>query len=201
MADVLADAVASALSAVAAALPSLSKTMEADGATGSVVIASSMDKGVDAISGDTASEELRVVAQASDFPELSRMSLVTFDDSPRLVTSLRNTGNAALFIGLSAEMQSSECAVTGSRRARGIALTAPALVLRDSAAPESMADAYAVNDTPHYWILIRCDDWTENGEPMIGDSFRFVEKMTEVTAVAASVQTHPGYWLISARGR
>lgn len=204
MSSILGNAVAAAMSAVGKALPELSRKMTADGVTGSVILASSVDKGLDAASSSGANETRRFVAQVSDFPNLEMETLVEVDGLPYLITSLRSTGEAAWFIGLSDEMESSAVIVRGTRREGGrvrtIAATIPALVAEGERGA-NLDGLAAYRAETSYFVIIRDGDWGENLPPDVGDLVEFRFNDADVSARVSKADHHKGYWLIIARER
>ncbi len=204
MSGILANAVAAAIKSISSSLPELARTMEADGATGTVVVASSVDKAIDPASTSGAAEAFRVVAKVADFPILATESLVSLDTKPHLITSLRATGGASWTVGLSPEMDSTECAVSGTRRGNGgvraIEFTIPALVTE--AEPGTPSDAYAVRyASATYYVIIREGDWPETIKPDTGDALRFWQRGTEIVANVAKATHRAGQYILTARER
>lgn len=202
MSGLLASAVASALKSVGASLPELKRTMTADGVSASVVLASSVDKGLDAATMSGAGETRRFVAQVEDFPELAMDTLVEIEGTPFLITSLRSTGEAAWFFGVSDALDIVDIAFRGTRReharVRAIEFPLPALVTELDETNDS-ADAVAMNSARTWAVVIRTNDWRENTRPDVGDTLAFSKDGEAVTAKVADVTVHKGYFLISAR--
>ena len=198
--SVLSDVVSSALLSVGNALPELKRTMTADGATASVVVSSSVDKGTDAASSSGPNEKFRIIAQSADFPSLSLESLVTLDEDAHFITSLRETGGAALFIGLSGALTDTLLGYSGTRRRanalRNISLTVPALV-NESQSLASFSDSYGRNDTLTFYIVLRTMDWLDETPPDVGDKLDYNSR----PLVVSNVEKRTGYYFLTARER
>ena len=204
MSGVLGQAVAAALRSVGSALPELVHVMTADDVSAEVVLSSSVDHGLDAASSSGANETRRFVAKVSDFPSLALESLVEVDSVPYLITSLKSTGGAAWFIGLSDEMSSTQAVVRGTRRIhgaiRGIVLSVPALVCRGT--EDGVNDGlYAHSASDTFYVVIRDKDWTETSDPDTGDKLSFTFDGVETEVAVVKAERHKGYFLITSRGR
>lgn len=193
------------MSAVASALPSLYKRMEADGATGYAVLSSSVDHGPDVAGESGATEVKRIVAKVSDFPDLACESLVDFDGAPHIVTSIRQTGGAAWFVGLSSEMDRCVSHFSGKRRRNGslsnLSCTVPTLCIETGTNP-TYGDASAENSSKSFILVVRRTEWPEVESPETGDTVDFsVDGSETVRANVCSVSDHRTHFLIRARVR
>jgi len=204
VAGVLSNAVAAAMRAVGSALPEIARTMSADGATGTVVLASSVDKGLAAATPAGANETRRFVAQVADFPNLTIETLAEIGGASFLITSLRETANAAWFFGVSDEMQKTPVEYFGTRRkgatVRRISAGFPALVAEGEREP-TFADAAAMCSDVIWHIVIRKHDWPEVTRPDVGDAIAFDDDKENVrrTFNVANVKVHEGYYVLTVR--
>ena len=211
MGDTLTDAVASAIGAVASTFPSLSKRMTAGDVTAPVAILSRAEKmfpenlGGQVWNASGVNSDRRVVAQVADFPALVPGMPVSLDGEVCVISSLKKTGDAAWFIGLTDPLDESLVAVAGTRREGGtvrrVALTVSAAVVYtgyDEAGTDisveirrRTADIYIPRDA-----TFGHGAWTEVDPPQNGD----VVTMADGTRYAVrSVQEYPNSWLLKGR--
>lgn len=204
MPDPIQSAVDIALGAVAAALPSLDRRMTVDGVTARAVLCSSVDVGAEAASTEGANETRRIVAKVSDFPDLTVDSPVDIDGSSHLVTSLRKSGEAAWFVGLSAALSETAAVFSLRRRAAGAAraqsFTVDALAV-EADAPSSLGDPVAVYGGDEWRVVVRVADWPLVQPPDIGDDITFYAKDRSVSIAAARVVRRGGSFVITGRTR
>ena len=211
MGDALTDAVASAIGAVASTFPSLSKRMTAGSVTASVAVTSRAEKvfpenlGGQVWNSSGVNSDRRVVAQVADFPALVPGMPVSLDGEVCVISSLKKTGDAAWFIGLTDPLDESFVAVSGTRREGGtvrrVALTVSAAVVYtgyDEAGTDvsveirrRTADIYIPRDA-----TFGHGAWTEVDPPQNND----VVTMADGARYAVrSVQEYPNSWLLKGR--
>ncbi len=203
MADALTDAVASAVEAVASTFPSLSKRMTAGGVTATVAITSRAEKvfpenlGGQVWNSSGVNSDRRIVAQVADFPALVPGMPVSLDGEVCVISSLKKTGDAAWFIGLTDPLDESLVAVRG----RGIALTVAAAVVytgfdeagadMSTATSRRTADIYIPRDA-----TFGHGAWTDTRTPEIGDEVTMADG---ARYGVRSVQEYPNAWLLKGR--
>ena len=203
MGDALTDAVASAIGAVASTFPSLSKRMTAGGVTATVAIASTAEKvfpenlGGQVWNASGVNSDRRIVAQVADFPALVPGMPVKIDGEVCVISSLKKTGDAAWFIGLTDPLEESLVAVRGA----GLALTVSAAVVytgfddagadMSAAIRRRTADIYIPRDS-----TFGHGAWTDTRTPEVGNEVT----MKDGTRYGVrSVQEYPNSWLLKGR--
>lgn len=162
-------------------------------------------KGEDAVSGGGPFEQYRVLALQCDFPGVTKGEVVTVDDSTHIVTSARTDPTASsLVVGLSGAMVKVPCAFYGARRSaadvRQIAFTIPSLITLGTE-QSTFADAYAPASSETYYLVVSADEWPDETPPAVGDKLEFFLDGKAVTAKAANIERHRGYYTITARSR
>lgn len=211
MADALTDAVASAVAAVASTFPSLSKRMTAGDVTATVAITSRAEKvfpenlGGQVWNSSGVNSDRRIVAQVADFPALVVGMPVKLDGEVCVISSLKKSGDAAWFIGLTDPLDESFASFAGTRREGGtvrrVALTISAAVVYtgyDEAGAETSveirrrtADIYVPRDA-----TFGTGAWTEVDPPQNGD---MVTMASGARYAVRSVQEYPNSWLLKGR--
>ena len=211
MGDALTDAVASAIGAVASAFPTLSKRMTAGSVTATVAVSSRAEKvfpenlGGQVWNSSGVNADRRIIAQVAEFPALVVGMPVKIDGEVCVISSLKKTGDAAWFIGLTDPLDESLVAVAGTRREGGtvrrVALTVSAAVVYtgyDEAGTDvsveirrRTADIYIPRDA-----TFGHGAWTEVDPPQNND----VVTMADGARYAVrSVQEYPNSWLLKGR--
>jgi hypothetical protein len=203
MGDALTDAVASAIGAVASTFPSLSKRMTAGSVTATVAITSRAEKvfpenlGGQVWNASGVNSDRRVVAQVAEFPALVPGMPVKIDGDVCVISSLKKTGDAAWFIGLTDPLEESLVAVRGA----GLALTVSAAVVytgfddagadMSAAIRRRTADIYIPRDP-----TFGHGAWTDTRTPEVGNEVT----MKDGTRYGVrSVQEYPNSWLLKGR--
>lgn len=146
------DIVASAIESVAAAVPEIVDTMVVGDEEGTVARTSSTDEGIDPVSVAGAAECVRVAAKVADFPYLTRNRLAFLNGEAHLVTSLRKTGGAAWFVGLSSPLAVKNCILRATRSIGG--MTRP-VVVNFSGYARTERDDDPFNDNAHSSTRLR----------------------------------------------
>jgi len=203
VADVLTEAVASAISAVAVSLPTLAKRMTAGGHTASVAltrraeIVFPQNLGGQVWNSNGVNVATNVVANVVDFPNLAEGMPVRIDGTTVLVVGLRKVGEAAWFVGLSNPLHEAIVQVEGVR-AESCRFTTSATAAvtytgyDDNGQPNDISTADVYVAKPGAEPL----SWSESTAPEIGDVVTM--KSGEKYAVR-SVQEYPNSWLLKAR--
>lgn len=211
MADALIDAVASAVEAVASTFPSLSKRMTAGDVAATVAITSRAEKvfpenlGGQVWNSSGVNSDRRIVAKVADFPALVVGMPVKLDGEVCVISSLKKSGDAAWFIGLTDPLDESFVSFAGTRREGGtvrrVSLTVSAAVVYtgydDAGAETSVeirrrtADIYVPRDA-----TFGTGAWTEVDPPQGGD---VVTMANGARYAVRSVQEYPNSWLLKGR--
>ena len=203
MGDALTDAVASAIGAVASTLPSLSKRMTAGSVTATVAITSRAEKvfpenlGGQVWNSSGVNSDRRVVAQVADFPALVPGMPVSIDGEVCVISSLKKTGDAAWFIGLTDPLDESLVAVRGTRLAITVAAAVVYTGFDDAGSDASAAirrrtaDIYIPRDS-----TFGHGAWNDTRTPEVGNEVT----MADGTRYGVrSVQEYPNSWLLKGR--
>ena len=166
MGDILSDAVGAAFGAVASALPRLSVRMSAGGAEGNALLCSSNDLGMPSASSSTVNGARRVVVQASEFQDLAISQTVELDGEKRIITGLKNTGEAAFFLDLSQPLEAVVfvCKV-GGRTARESVMCA---VVDDYAHSDTIGSSVHSVSGDSVTVFIPLEEWNGDEQPNFG---------------------------------
>lgn len=165
--------------------------------TAIVTRASSLRKGEDEVSDFGATEAVRVLALASDFPTIDKGAGVTLGDTFRVVTSVRtDVSGASKYIGLSYPFERFAASIFGKRE--NAAMNMPVKILAVSNGKQTeYADGYAPIDVYSWTVAISVKDWIWESAPQIGDEIRFNDKRVKV----AKVTERDGLYILNARSR
>ena len=165
--------------------------------TAMVTRASSFRRGEDEVSDFGATEAVRVLALASDFPDIDKGASVTLGDTFRVVTSVRtDCAGASKYVGLSYPFEKFSASVSGKRGANVI--HTPVMILAVSNGKQTeYADGYAPVEVYSWTVAIHAEEWLWDGEPQIGDEIRFDNTRLKVAKVTAL----DGLFILNARSR
>lgn len=165
--------------------------------TAMVTRASSFRRGEDEVSDFGATEAVRVLALASDFPDIDKGVGVTLGDTFRVVTSVRtDCAGASKYVGLSYPFEKFAASVSGKRGANVI--HTPVMILAVSNGKQTeYADGYAPVEVYSWTVAIHAEEWLWDGEPQIGDEIRFDNTRLKVAKVTAL----DGLFILNARSR
>lgn len=189
-----------ALSGVATALPDAVRQLTHGYEAGNAIKSSSVEMSGEAVSVSGAIEKFRVIAKASDFPTIAADALVTFADAPHIVTSLRSDPiSASLTIGLSEPLSRCFASVRGSRGSNHFNTPINLLAVNNGLGTD-YADGYAPVEVYSWTLCVAIDDWLWDGEPHIGDEFRFEKSGSQVVKVARCTR-RDGFFILNARSR
>lgn len=176
-------------------MPDCSEVLCHAGRSATVTRVGSRSRGADALSSSDVSEGVRVVALASDFPLLTKGSLVSLSGTTRIVTSARTDPAAAsMVVGMSASMD--DVRVAYSRPGTRIRLPLDALVA-ESDVLEPVSDAVAPTFCREWLVAVSAEQWTEPTEPQVGDMLVIDGANLRVAEVAK----RDGFWIFTARAR
>jgi len=190
-----------ALVGVASALPDAVLTMVHEGETGNAIKSSSVDLSGEAASESGAVEKSRVVVTASQFHALGSDSLVTVGDAPHIVTSLKTDPvGATKTVGLSEPLSNVYAQIIGVRGSRTIRFPLDILAENNGLATD-MTDGYAPTMIHSWTLCIAVDSWPVDGEPQIGDEFRFEKDGAEIRVKTARCNRRERHYIINARSR
>lgn len=190
------NAIRSALKSIASSLSDAAQQMQHDGEFGIVLSTSSRELSDDSVSADAPSEVCRVVGSRADFPTVTRGVTVRLEGATRIVTSARTDPiGASVSIGLSDVMDE----IVATYRRQGTQMRAPVRLLAvESETPmDAWADAVAPTTCSTWFCCLSREDWTEDGEPQIGDELAWDAERVRVATVAK----HGGYWILTCRAR
>lgn len=174
-------------------MPDCSETLCHAGYSATVTRVGSLSRGEDAMAGADVNEDVRVLALASDFPELEKGRLVSLSGKWRIVTSARTDPAAAtLSVGMSAELE--KC--RASYRRPGTNLAQPVDVLAvEGDVIDPNGDAFAPTPCRQWHVAIPEDGWYEPTEPQVGDRLELDGANLRVASVAKS----DGFFILEAR--
>ena len=176
-------------------MPDCSETLCHAGMSAVVTRVGSLSRGEDAMSGADVNEDVRVLALASDFPELENGRLVSLSGKWRIVTSARTDPAAAtLSVGMSAELE--KC--RASYRRPGTKIAQPVDVLAvEGEVIDPNGEAFAPTPFRQWHVAVPEDGWYEPTEPQVGDEITIDGTTMRVAAVAK----RDGYWILTCRER
>lgn len=162
-----------------------------------VTRAASVTRGEDEVTDFGASEQVRVLSLASDFPTITKGSVATLGEHTRIVTSVRtDCAGASRYIGLSNSLTKYAATISGKRGSRFINMPVDILATSNGKQTE-YADGYAPVDVYSWTVAIPEGAWIENCEPQIGDEIRFDNTRLKVAKVTAL----DGLFILNARSR
>ncbi len=176
-------------------MPDCSMVLCHAGRCATVTRVGSRSRGEDALSETDIGEDVRALAVAADFPELSKGSLVTLSGKSRIVTSARtDPAGATLSLGMSAELE--KCRVAYRRPGTKIAQTLEVLSV-ESDVLEPNGDALAPTTSRRWFVAVPVEGWFEPTEPQVGDAIEMDGANLRVAAVAK----RDGFFTLTARTR
>lgn len=176
-------------------MPDCSATLCHAGYSATVTRVGSPSRGEDALTDSDVAEGVRLLALASDFPELTKGSLVSLSGKRHIVTGARtDPAMATLSVGLSAALDDTRIAY--SRPGTQIRMPLDALAV-EGASIDPSADAFAPTDCRSWLVAVSADQWTEPTEPQTGDALTLDGANLRV----ASVAKRDGFWILTARAR
>ena len=176
-------------------MPDCSMVLCHAGRCATVTRVGSRSRGEDALSETDIGEDVRALAVASEFPELSKGSLVTLSGKSRIVTSARTDPAAAtLSIGMSAALE--KCRVTYRRPGTRIAQPVNVLAV-ESDVLEPQSDALAPTASRRWFVAIPIEDWYEPTEPHVGDAI----EMDGANVRVAEIVKRDGFFVLTVRAR
>jgi len=193
-------------------IPDCSEVMRHGERTAKVTRIGSPSVGGEPIMGDEPAENCRVLAMASDFPELSRGEAVELSKreasapSFHVVTSCTaDIAGAGYTVGLSAPFEKCPAAYSGRRRESGrvreLYFPISALVL-ETGAGGGYADGIAPDMETTYTVAIRRADWPEVSDPEVSDTLRVDGRNFQTATLAvAAVTRHDGWYMLKCRSR
>ena len=153
----------------------------------------SLSRGEDAMAGADVNEDVRVLALASDFPELEKGRLVSLSGKWRIVTSARTDPAAAtLSVGMSAELE--KCRASYRRPGTHIAQPVDVLAVEGEVI-EPNGEAFAPTPCRQWHVAVPEEGWYEPTEPQVGDRLDLDGANLRVASVAKS----DGFWVLEAR--
>lgn len=165
--------------------------------TAMVTRASNLRRGEDEVSDFGATEAVRVLALASDFPGIDKGSGVMLGDTFRVVTSVRtDCAGASKYVGLSYPFEKLAASVSGKRGSN--VMHTPVMILAVSNGKQTeYVDGYAPVEVYSWTVAIPAKEWLWDGEPQIGDEIRFANTRLKVAKVTAL----DGLFILNARSR
>ena len=165
--------------------------------TAMVTRASNLRRGEDEVSDFGATEAVRVLALASDFPGIDKGAGVTLGDTFRVVTSVRtDCAGASKYVGLSYPFEKFAASVSGKRGSN--VMHTPVMILAVSNGKQTeYVDGYAPVEVYSWTVAIPTKEWLWDGEPQIGDEIRFANTRLKVAKVTAL----DGLFILNARSR
>lgn len=165
--------------------------------TAMVTRASNLRRGEDEVSDFGATEAVRVLALASDFPGIDKGAGVTLGDTFRVVTSVRtDCAGASKYVGLSYPFEKFAASVSGKRGSN--VMHTPVMILAVSNGKQTeYVDGYAPVDVYSWTVAIPAKEWLWDGDPQIGDEIRFANTRLKVAKVTAL----DGLFILNARSR
>lgn len=143
--------------------------------TAKVTRAASTRRGEDEVQGGySLNESVRVLALASDFPDISKGDAADLDGSFRIVTSVRRDPSlASVYVGLSDAFDRESAAYRGER-SNGVVIvgTVPCAIMREAAQDEFEGVEGPSSGIRSFSVYIRKADFRQFGcaEPKTGDS-------------------------------
>lgn len=172
--------------------------------TAKVTRAASTSRGEDEVSGGySLNESVRVLALASDFPDISKGDAADLDGSFRIVTSVRRDPSlASVYVGLSDAFEKASAAYRGERP-NGVIIggTVPCAIMREATDDEFEGVEGPTSGIKSFSVYIRRADFRQFGcsEPKTGDSLviRGGERYRVVSVDEMSA--NDDFWTLRAR--
>ena len=176
-------------------IPDCSEVLRHGGRSAEVTRVGSLSRGGDSVTDSDVNENIRILADAADFPDLRKGCAVQLGDRWRIVTAARtDPARASLSVWLSDELEE----IVADYRRPGTNIRQPLKVL---AVESDTLDAWSDNLAPtacRAWLLaVSAEHWLEASDPQIGDEATIDGKALRVSAVAK----HDGYWVLTCRAR
>ena len=174
-------------------MPDCSEALCHAGRSAVVTRVGSLLRGGDAMAWEDVNEDVRVIALASNFPELENGRLVSLSGKWRIVTSVRTDPAAAtLSVGMSAELE--KC--RASYRRPGTKIAQPVDVLAvEGEVIEPNGEAFAPTPFRQWHVAVPEEGWYEQTEPQVGDRM----DLDGTSLRVASVAKRDGFFIIEAR--
>lgn len=176
-------------------IPDCSEVLRHGGRSAEVTRVGSVSKGGDSVTDSDVNENVRVLADAADFPELAKGCLVTLSDTWRIVVSATtDPARASLVVGMSAALDT----IRAAYRRPGTKIAFPVDVLAvegDELEPDG--NAYAPTFSRVWHVAVSADSWDEPTEPQVGDTL----ELDGANLRVASVSKRDGFWILTARAR
>ena len=174
-------------------MPDCSETLGHAGRSAVVTRVGSLSRGEDAMAGADVNEDVRVLALASDFPELEKGRLVSLSGKWRIVTSASTDPAAAtLSVGMSQELE--KC--RASYRRPGTKIAQPVDVLAvEGEVMEPNGEAFAPTPFRQWYVAVPEEGWYEPTEPQVGDRM----ELDGTSLRVASVAKRDGFFILEAR--
>ena len=174
-------------------MPDCSMVLCHAGRCATVTRVGSRSRGEDVLSETDIGEDVRALAVASEFPELSKGSLVSLSGKSRIVTSARTDPAAAtLSIGMSAALE--KCRVTYRRPGTRIAQPVNVLAVEGEVI-EPNGEAFAPTPCRVWHVAVPEEGWYEPTEPQVGDRL----DLDGTSLRVASVAKRDGFFILEAR--
>ena len=188
-------------------IPDCSEVLRHGGRSAEVTRVGSVSKGGDSVTDSDVNENVRVLADAADFPDLSQGNVVALADTLRIVTSCNaDISRKLLTVGLSSAMSECPAAYAGTRRVHGrvrnLDFTQTVLALETSGFDYG-ADVAAPSVIQTWVVCIAADLWPDETPPGISDEIRLScqQDNAPVLLRVSSVVRHDGYWILRTRPR
>lgn len=163
------------------------------GRSADVTRVGSLARGEDAMAGESINEDVRVLAVASDFPEIEKGRLVSLSGKWRIVTSARtDPAMATMSVGMSAELE--KCRAAYTRPGTGIVQPVDVLAVEGEVIDPN-GDALAPTVCRQWHVAIPQDGWYEVSEPQAGDRL----ELDGANLRVVTVDKRDGFWILVCR--
>ncbi len=173
--------------------------------TATVTRVTTLSRGADAVSDSGVSESIRVLALASDLPDIAQGDPAELDDTFRCVTSVRlDPSRTMQYIGLSSPFDEVQATYGGTRRGTSAAYeinpTLPVL-LHDDGNADDYSGALAPTYARRFTAAIRATDWTYDDPPEPSDTIDAIYHGEAVALKVSTVTPHAGWYILQCRTR
>ncbi|MBQ6140811.1 MAG: hypothetical protein IJI54_05940 [Kiritimatiellae bacterium] len=185
-------------------MPDCSMLLCHAGRSATVTRVGSLSIGEDAMTDANVAEGVRVLASASDFPEVAKGRLVSLDGEWRVVTGAKtDPAGATLSLSMSAPLSATKAAYR--RPGTTIAQTLDVLAIESASPGPSVSDVAAALYATWY-VAIPEDGWMEPTAPQIGDTLELspsaeARPPRRDSLCVSAASRRDGFWFLTCRER
>lgn len=159
----------------------------------------------DEMTGDGPTESIRVLALASDFPDIDRGAAVELDDTFRVVTSVsKDPTQTSLSVFMSAPFEKTPATYSGKRRDTGsvrqLWFPVDTLYIENGVA-DNFTNAVAPTYATGYTLAIRREDWQDATDPEVADAVEIAPNGYAIPLKVSAVTRHDGWYILNCRTR